>query len=155
MSSTRRQLDLVNKANAAALVLEDVDARARKALELRRAGYSFFEIAEKMRLPESQVVGLAHQAITSAAALVSQATKAELLALELDRLDAMQSYVWDDVREGDVRAGEYVLKLIAMRMKANGVDNEVQAVTHQTVIITGESSAYRDALARFQQGDVG
>lgn len=142
--------------NAAALLLERQNEQARKALELRRAGKSLFEIAEELQLTEYAVTGLVHRAIAEASALVNSATKTELLALEVQRLDQLQTAVWDAALSGDLKAVETTIKLIQARTKLLGLEDDPNAGTRvRAVVIPPGMGEYAMSLEMISRGEIG
>jgi hypothetical protein len=106
-------------------------ARARKlerqgrALELRRMGWGYVEIASALGIGKSQAHRLVKAGLAEAyATVVSEAT--ELRAEELSRLDAMLSGLWPDARKGDVLSVDRVLKIMERRAKLLGLDAPVK-----------------------------
>lgn len=154
--NARTQLAKVSEANTAALVREDGDRIARKAMEMRRKGMSYYEIAERLGVPESKAAGLAHQAIRAAADMVSRATREEILCLEVERLDALQNAIYDDAMAGDISAVREIRGIIMDRARLQQIlDGPAATTTHQTVIIAGDSKEYRDAMEKIRQGITG
>lgn len=151
-NSTNKQLALTRAAEAAAILQENENRMARRAFELRRQGKSFYQIAEIMELPEARVAGMVSGAIRAAANLVSTTEKRELMALEISRLDELQSAVWPLAVSGDTRAIDSTLKIIQMRAKMLGLEEQVQTNTVQAVIVQGGSTEYREALRMIAEG---
>jgi hypothetical protein len=161
-----RQLTSVKKANTAAFLQQEEDRISRRAYEMRRAGKSWWEIAEALDIPESRVKKLFDVAISKAADLVSQEEKRKLLIMEVERLDALQNAQWDmatswteiETEDGvrsvppSVKAGEFVLKVAAQRARLLGLDEAAVAnVAASTVIVGGTSTEYLDALRQLRE----
>ena len=94
-----------------------------KALELRRAGYGFREIADKLDVS----VGRAHQYVTEAfedARTQVAAHTDELRAQELSRLDGMMQrlYPLATASKPDLQAVDRVLKCMERRARLLGLD---------------------------------
>ena len=122
-------------------------ATARAALMLQRQGKPLWEIAEDLGLPESTTRAALKRAMAEAADLIDDASKRELLAMEVDRLNQLQSAQWGNAMNGDTRAADTVLKIIDKRTKLLGlIDEDDTSATMQTVVVTGDSTAYIDAL---------
>ena len=155
MASTRSQVAKIKSANSAALVLEEQNALAYKAMELRCSGMPWWKVAEKMDIPESRAVELVNVAISAASALVSQATRHEILVMELARLDALQYSAWEDAMDGDYRAGRFVLDVMEQRAKRLQLDAQVETQGARTVIISGSSEEYREAMRMIAEGTAG
>lgn len=95
--------------------------RAACIMELRRAGATYATIATEVGVTASR----AHQVVMSLlrAAQVTAAEDASLmLALELDRLDALYAAVWAAAIEGDGPAIDRVLRVMDRRAKLLGLD---------------------------------
>lgn len=153
--STSKQVARIGKANAAATLMERRNKLAHEALLLRRKGLDYYQIADKLGVSAADARRTVAEAIKAAAALVDEATKAELLYMEVARLDAMQTYVWDDVEAGDIRAGEYVLKLITERMKALKIgQEEASSTTVNAVVVPTSEAEYVAALRLIASGGV-
>lgn len=145
----KTELAAVKKANSAALLIEKQNEDARRALEMRKQGQSWWYIAEKLGITESAASNLVSHAITAAANLVDEGMKRNLLALEVERLDELQRAVWTDAVGGDIRAVEAALKIIQARSKVLGLDNiTTGTVTNNTIVVAGTSEEYVAALQR-------
>lgn len=100
-------------------------AQQKKALELRRMGFGYTEIGEKIGLSKSQ----AHRLVTAAMAETRAEIEneaADLKAEELSRLDGMLAAVWPDARRGVLGAVDRVLKISERRAKLLGLDAPVK-----------------------------
>lgn len=145
----KTELVAVHKANSAALLMEQQNEKARKALELRKAGHTWWHIAENLGVTETAASNLVSHAIAEAAAMVDEGAKRALLALEIERLDELQRAVWTDATSGDIRAVEAALKIIQARSKVLGLDNITgNTVTNNTIVVAGTSEQYVDALRK-------
>jgi transposase-like protein len=99
--------------------------RQQAALELRRAGQDFREIARRVGCSKSA----AHRYVKAAleGAIEQIATEAtELKAEEISRLDGMLAGLWGDARKGDVAAVDRVLRIMERRSKLLGLDAPVK-----------------------------
>lgn len=129
-------------------MLDERYAIARQALALRASGLSLWEIAEQLEISEAEARRGFDVAIKAAAELLDTGQKAELLALEVNRLDALQAPYFAAALQGDVRAAELVLKVISQRAKLLGLDQSVTVDNRtQTVIVAGGETDYIAALA--------
>jgi transposase-like protein len=93
----------------------------RKAVELRRAGASFSQIAAQLGMAKSS----AHKAVSKALAEIRGELdeQARLLqAQEADRLDALQTKMWTRAIGGDVIAIDKVLRIMERRARLLGLD---------------------------------
>jgi hypothetical protein len=112
---------------------------AARALELRRSGMSWWDIAEALQLSEAAARKNAAAMVAAARSLVGEATKREQLDMEVDRLDALQAHWWDAATRGlNPAAAKIVLETIKMRATLLGL-TDVQAVVGQVRIIQGQT----------------
>lgn len=95
--------------------------RQLKALELRRMGKSYHEIAAALGMGRSQAHKLVQDGLAEARAQVA-ADAAELRAEEVSRLDAMLAGLWPDARRGHLGAVDRVLRLMERRARLLGLD---------------------------------
>lgn len=164
-----RSLKAVDRATTAAIVREDEDKLARQAFELRLKGRSWWAIAEELQVTESKARGLLDRAIQVASDLVSAHAKTQILAMELERLDALHEAHWTRATEGysgydkdgneveigpDVRAGEFILKVAQQRARLLGLEDANAGTTHTTVVVGGTSPEYIEALRRIADNTV-
>jgi len=97
--------------------LQAVD-RQRRALELRKAGASFDEIATTLGYRGKSG---AYQAVMSALRRTLQEPADEVRKLELARLDRAQRTAWERMLHGDLDALGKVLKVMEHRAKLLGL----------------------------------
>lgn len=92
-----------------------------RALELRKAGLTFQQIADQLGIRKQS----AHEHVTVAMerlrAESDQAVR-ELVALEAARLDQLQAGLWRDAVRGDVPAVTAVLRVMERRARLLGLD---------------------------------
>ena len=93
--------------------------RQLKALELRKAGVSYEDIAKAL--------GWAHKngawyAVKHAIALVKREPAQALITLEAERLDKMQQALWAKAIKGDYGAVDRIIKLMERRARLLGLD---------------------------------
>jgi len=91
----------------------------RQALELRKAGASFEDIARQLGYASKSG---AYKAVTTALRATIQQPADELRALEAARLDAMLLGIYADARKGNVLKIDRVLKIMARRADLFGLD---------------------------------
>lgn len=99
--------------------------RQQAALELRRAGQDYREIARKLGCGKTA----AHRLVTDAMQECRDQIAGdadELRTEELSRLDGMLAGLWQDARKGDVAAVDRVLKISERRAKLLGLDAPVR-----------------------------
>ena len=148
-ATTRKQVVAINDAKKDAAQLEKRTETARKAYELRKAGKSWFQIAEELKISERQASDMSAEIIKQAAQLVDEGAKQSLLTMEVDRLNDLQQAVWNDAMGGDRQAVETALKIIQSRAKVLGLDSiPTNTVTNNTIVVAGTSEEYVAALRR-------
>jgi hypothetical protein len=91
--------------------------KRRDALNLRKAGASFREIAAMLGVSVARAYVYVHEEI----AAVTQEAAEELLSLELSRLDTMQMALWPAVKQGDVPAIREARGIIETRARLCGL----------------------------------
>lgn len=103
--------------------------RRAMALELRKAGGSYRQIAETLLgeegIPKGYSPQLAHKDVTDELIRLreqSAETAVQVLDLELARLDAMTAAIWPQAEKGDQFAIDRVLKIQDRRAKYLGLD---------------------------------
>lgn len=92
--------------------------KRKKALDLRRAGWSYDDIAEEIGYANK---GSAHRAVKQGIADITRESATELLELELSRLDDLMAGAYENARNGDLFAIDRVLKIIDQRAKFLGL----------------------------------
>lgn len=92
-----------------------------KAIELRKMGLSYTEIAQQIGCSLGSAHGYVKEAMEESRAQI-EADAAELKALELIRLDSMLRGLWPDARKGHQGAVDRVLKIMERRSKMLGLD---------------------------------
>jgi len=93
--------------------------RARQALELRRAGVHYDEIARQLGY---RTASGAYEAIRSAMRRTLQEPADELRKLECERLDAALAAIWPLVQQGDLAAIDRMLRISQRRSELLGLD---------------------------------
>ncbi len=93
--------------------------RQRQALELRKEGKGFVEIAAKLGYKGPSG---AHQAVMRALRRTLQEPCDELRRLELERCDALLAGLWPKAKKGHVASVDKVLKVMERRAKLLGLD---------------------------------
>lgn len=97
----------------------DAAERQRKALEARKAGASYDQIARQLNYagPSS-----AHKAVITALQRTIQEPADELRQLELTRLDALLIPVWGQAMKGSLPAIDRAIRIMERRAKLLGLD---------------------------------
>lgn len=92
---------------------------AHQALALRRAGFDYKTIAEKLGLKSTNA---AFMMVDDALQLTLQEAADGVRKLELDRLDELQRKVWVQALQGNLGAMDRVLRIHERRAKLMGLD---------------------------------
>ena len=99
--------------------------KERQALELRRGGATYDQIAQVIGYATPQGAYLAYQRALKRT--LSDAGSEELREMELDRLDRLQQAVWPKALSGDMAALDRVLKIMNQRANYLGLYAPVRA----------------------------
>lgn len=97
--------------------------RRAQALDLRRKGYSYAQIAAELGVG----VATAHKAVQDGCGEIQALAREDadaIVALELDRLDAMLAGVWHKASTGSTPAIRAALQISQRRMKILGLERE-------------------------------
>jgi hypothetical protein len=105
--------------------------RERKALELRKAGASFDEIAKALDYADKSG---AFYAIKRALSDIVPPAVDEMRTLEGERLDALLAAVWKQAMDGDLKAVDRVLRIIDQRARLLGLNAPVQVGLNGEVV---------------------
>lgn len=97
--------------------------KKRQALELRKAGVSYSEIARQIGYANK---GSAHHIVMDALREVIEAPAKETLAEELARLDGMLMAFYPKAKAGNDKAAAMVLRIMDRRAKYLGLDQPEQ-----------------------------
>lgn len=99
--------------------------RQAKALELRRAGLGYVEIAAKIGVGKSQAHRLVQEGLRNAREQIDSEA-ADLKAEDLSRLDGLLATLWPAARSGALGAVDRVIKILERRAKLLGLDAPVK-----------------------------
>jgi hypothetical protein len=121
----------------------------------RVAGRSWREVAEATGYPNELACRAAVTTyLTRAASALNKEQQAERLAVELDRLDAVQKAFWSATMMGDEKAATVVLNVIRTRSKLLGLETkENEAAVTRTVLIAGNTEEYVAGLRALVDAD--
>lgn len=122
------------------------------AQQLRLAGASWEDIATALGYQSPQSASTTVKDMMNRQSVRQSAQ--ELLGLELERLDMLQLVVWRRARQGDLKAIDAVLRIMAQRAKYMGLDTrtyEDDTVDKSTIVIGGDSEDYIAAIKRTQE----
>jgi hypothetical protein len=98
--------------------------RQRAALELRKAGASYPQIAAELGYAHARA---AQKAVETGLHAYLREPAEELLRLELDRLDRMQVGIYSQAVSGDLAAIQIMLRIMERRAKYTGLDAPTKA----------------------------
>ena len=118
--------------------------KEREIVELRTEGYVWREIAQQVGMSTAGVYKAYNRAMTRVIAPSIE----EHRELELDRLDILQRTYWQPAVNGNLRAADYVLRVIDKRAKLLGLDAPLKV---QAEVVTYDGSDLDrevDAIAR-------
>jgi Homeodomain-like domain len=122
--------------------------KTMQALQLRASGATYRQIADVLGVSEPTAWRLVQQETQS----IIRESAAEVLELELTRLDRMQMAVWPEAIQGDHAAIDAVLRIMHHRARLLGLydraGQQQDAYPQGAIIIPGEcsSSEYINAL---------
>ena len=127
-----------------------VQDNAYQAYQLHLQGKDWEQVARTLGYANGKTAQVeVRQYITRAAVQMDMAKREEVLGIEMARLDALQDAVWDDAMEGDTKAVDSVLKVMAHRAKLLGLELLAQGtgtVNHNTVVVQGDTQDFIRSL---------
>lgn len=129
--SSATQKKSVSKGSVNQRRISAAEKQAR-ALNLRKAGYTFEQIAEDIGYASPSG---ASKAVYAALKKTIQEPADELRKIELERLDVMLKSLWPFVLKGSPRHVEIALKIMDRRTAFLGLDAPTQVEDHRTVTI--------------------
>lgn len=92
--------------------------KRKQALDLRRAGWSYQDIADEVGYSGK---GAAHNAIRIAIKEITRESASELIELQLSRLDDLLAGLYEAARNGDLFAVDRALKIEDQRARLLGL----------------------------------
>lgn len=135
----------------------EIEAKAYQAHQLRVQGCSWTEVAEQLGYASRQSAETeVRRYLGRAAAMMDREQREQALALEMDRLDALLNAVWAKAMDGDTKAVDSAIRIVATRARILGLEAMPQAnVTHNTVVVTGaKTEDYVQTLKQLAGSDV-
>lgn len=119
------------------------------------AGFGLREISKRTSTDLATIKRVVSKTRDKAAKRLSALERKDLIALEAQRLDALQAKYWKTAMAGDIKDAEFVLKVMDRRAKMLELDKPVdQASVSRLVLISGATkSEFMDALREAQQGE--
>ncbi len=119
--------------------------RDRKALELRKAGATYAQIAAEIGL---ETEAGAWKAVKAALDMAIQEPAQDVLILELTRLDVLLLGCWHKAKNGDVQAIDRALRIMERRSSYLGIDAPKKTATDFDGSISVTDGAHEELLAR-------
>lgn len=98
--------------------------KERRVIELRRAGVTYDVIADEVGY--SNASGAYHAFTRAMKRTLRESGSEELRELEADRLDRLQRFTWPAAAQGDLRAIETILRIMARRARLLGLDSPIK-----------------------------
>lgn len=92
--------------------------KRKQALDLRRAGWAFQDIADEVGYASK---GAAHNAVKIAIKEITRESASELIELQLSRLDDLLAGLYENARNGDLFAVDRALKIEDQRARLLGL----------------------------------
>ena len=128
--------------------------RAYWAQRLRNVGYEWAQIAWRVGYGSRGACIMEVRTYLQRAALEMEAEqRSEALAMELNRLDELQTPYYIAAISGDLKSAEFVLKVMSQRAKLmRWEDTSADSGGTKTLIITPEN--YQTELRRLVEGEV-
>lgn len=105
-----------------------VTEKQAKALEMRKGGATFREIAEELGYASPSG---SFEAVKSALDKTLHEPAEDLRKLELERIDTMWATVWENVLGGDLDSMSMALKIGERRARLLGLDIKESTLKHQ------------------------
>ena len=116
----------------------EVALRRAKALNLRRAGKSYPDIAAELGYSGA---GSASKDVSRALDQVVQEAGKQLIQLERERLDGLLAILWPLAERGDVRAARECVRVMERRARLLGLDKARADVLADVRVQEGERGA--------------
>lgn len=128
--------------------------RTLQALELRKAGFTYSVIAEKLGYNSKSA---AWDAVNRALKHLKREPAEGVLALELERLDALYKSMYPQALKGNLGAVDRCLKISERRAKLLGLDapvkNDVSGDLRVVVVYDQDGNGTLEATAPAAEGD--
>ena len=116
----------------------EVALRRARALDLRRAGKSYPDIAAELGYSGA---GSASKDVSRALDQVVQEAGKQLIQLERERLDGLLAILWPRAERGDVRAARECVRVMERRARLLGLDRVRSEVLADLRKESGEEGA--------------
>lgn len=135
----RPKVDQRNKKSVDSMIAE-------RALKLRVKGLSISEISKKLDISQADISSSIKNTLKIASDEIAAQSRESILALELLRLDQLQSGLWDEAISGNRANTETLLRVMDSRSKLMSLSADTTTNTSHTVVVSGDSRAYIDSL---------
>lgn len=125
--------------------------RPYRAYQAHEKGLTWEQIAAVEGYPSGRSVREdVRRYLTEGRALVQEWSRAELLSIEMARLDTLQAAIWDAAIGGKLPAVALVRDLIVTRIKMQKLDEtaDEDSSKARTVVIMGETDDFQAALTK-------
>ena len=116
--------------------MNDRRKSAADALAMRRAGMSYRQIARALKCSPKKAWKLVQSELQRAGG-ESPETATEVLALELERLDALQTALWNEATSGNVAAIDRVLKIMERRARLMNLESAIDVQDAMRRLVEG------------------
>lgn len=136
---------------------ELVRHKVEEAYKMRLASKTYQQIADELGYASAWDVAHAIQArMKSEATRLTQDDRESILAMELDRMDALRAAHWEAAMLGDLKSGELILKITDRVIKMVGLDSiDTAAQTHAVLVVGGAEQDYVAKLKELTDGSPG
>lgn len=131
----------------------DLIDKEREVITLRRAGYTFDDIATQVGYATASGAHAAFQRALKRTLI--EAGIEELRATELDRLDRLQAAVWGEAMTGNPKAIETALKILDRRAKYLGLDSPIKQEIKVEVADAGSIDREMELLLALMENNGG
>jgi hypothetical protein len=98
--------------------------RERQAMDLRKAGATFHQIATQLGYRDG---GGARKAVVRALSRIPNEAAVDMRAMDSERLDRLLLAVWKDALGGDLKAMDRALRILDQRAKLLGLNLPVRS----------------------------
>lgn len=106
----------------------EVNEKQARAMELRKAGCSFQEIADELGYASPSG---AYEAVKAALDRTLREPAEALRTIELERLDTMWTAVWENALAGDLDSIATALRIAERRARLLGLDVRESSIKHK------------------------
>lgn len=124
-----------------------------EAYKFRMSGEPWEEVARMFGFRSALVAEVqVTRYVQGAMVRISNNHKDEVVQLELARLDALQKAHWTNAVTGDLKSGEFVLKVMDARAKYLKLYDERELEAHRTIVINGDEKTFIEQVKEIANG---